>query len=139
ELNLTSCMGLTRALVPPMKERRWGRIIHISSIMAFRSIAGRSVYSGTKAALIGMARAMAVDLGPFGITVNCVAPGPFLTDGPKKRFTEEQRQAVASRIPLRRWGDTKELVGPTLLLASEAGSFITGSTLLVDGGALSAA
>ena len=80
ELNLTSVMALTRALVPGMKERRWGRIIHISSIMAFMSKEGRNAYSATKAALVGMARASALELGPFGVTVNCLAPGPFLTD-----------------------------------------------------------
>src|SRR3954463_14319309 len=80
ELNLTSCMALTRALVPPMKERRWGRIIHISSIMGLASAGGRNAYSATKSALLGLARASANDLGPYGITVNCIAPGPFLTD-----------------------------------------------------------
>ena len=82
ELNLSSCMALTRALVPFMKERRWGRIIHISSIMGFSSAGGRNAYSATKSALLGLARASASDLGPFGITVNCIAPGPFLTDLP---------------------------------------------------------
>ena len=85
ELNLTSCMVLTRALVPGMKERRWGRVIHISSIMGLASKEGRNAYSATKAALIGMARSSALELGPFGITVNCLAPGPFLTDLPMKR------------------------------------------------------
>ena len=82
ELNLSSCMALTRALVPFMKERRWGRIIHISSIMGFSSAGGRNAYSATKSALLGLARASANDLGPFGITVNCIAPGPILTDLP---------------------------------------------------------
>ena len=82
ELNLTSCMALTRALVPQMKERKWGRIIHISSIMGLASKTGRNVYSATKSALIGLARASSLDLGEFGITVNCICPGPFLTDLP---------------------------------------------------------
>ena len=82
ELNLSSCMALTRALVPGMKERKWGRVIHISSIMGHSSAAGRNAYSATKSALLGLARASANDLGPFGITVNCIAPGPFLTDLP---------------------------------------------------------
>src|SRR5205085_2395431 len=77
EINLSSIMALTRGLVPQMKARRWGRIIHISSIMAFISKEGRNVYSATKAALVGMARANALELGAFGITVNCLAPGPF--------------------------------------------------------------
>ena len=136
ELNLTSCMAMTRAVVPHMKERRWGRIIHISSIMGLASKDGRSVYSATKSALIGLARAGALDLGEYGITVNCLAPGPFLTDLPASVFTAEEIEDFASRTALGRWADPRELVGPALLLASEAGSYITGSTLVVDGGTL---
>jgi NAD(P)-dependent dehydrogenase (short-subunit alcohol dehydrogenase family) len=136
ELNLNSCMALTRALVGPMKERRWGRIIHIASILGLSSAAGRSAYSATKSALIGLTRAGANDLGGFGITVNCLAPGPFLTDLPASLLTEEQRSALARRTVLGRWGRPEELVGPALLFASEAGSYITGTTLVVDGGAL---
>jgi NAD(P)-dependent dehydrogenase (short-subunit alcohol dehydrogenase family) len=136
ELNLSSCMALTRALVPQMKERGWGRVIHISSIMGFTSAEGRNVYSATKSALIGLARAGAIDLGPYGITVNCLAPGPFLTDLPAAVLTDEQRQALARRTALGRWGEPEELIGPILLLASEAGRFITGETLVVDGGTL---
>jgi NAD(P)-dependent dehydrogenase (short-subunit alcohol dehydrogenase family) len=136
ELNLSSCMALSRALARPMKERRWGRIIHISSIMGLTSAAGRNVYSATKSALIGLTRATANDLGGFGITVNCLAPGPFLTDLPATFFTEVQRTAFAQRTILGRWGEPEELVGPALLLASEAGSYITGATMVVDGGTL---
>jgi NAD(P)-dependent dehydrogenase (short-subunit alcohol dehydrogenase family) len=136
ELNLTSCMVLTRALVPQMKQRRWGRIIHISSIMGLASKEGRNVYSATKAALIGMARATALDLGAHGITVNCLAPGPFLTDLPGRILSAEEKQVFADRTALGRWGEPRELVGSALLLASEAGSYITGATLVVDGGTL---
>jgi NAD(P)-dependent dehydrogenase (short-subunit alcohol dehydrogenase family) len=136
ELNLNSCMALSRALAPPMKERRWGRIIHISSIMGLTSAAGRNAYSATKSALIGLTHATANDLGRFGITVNCLAPGPFLTDLPATFFNDEQRAAFAQRTILGRWGEPEELVGPALLLASEAGSYITGATLVVDGGTL---
>lgn len=136
ELNVTSCMVLSRALAPQMKSRGWGRIIHISSVMGLTSKAGRTTYSATKAALIGMTRAMALDLGPSGVTVNCIAPGPFLTDLPLSVLSPEDRQNFAERTALGRWGDPQELAGPALLLASDAGSYITGSTLLVDGGVL---
>lgn len=136
ELNLSSCMALTRAVVPQMKERRWGRVIYISSIMGFVSTAGRSTYSATKAALVGMARAQALDLGGHGVTVNCLAPGPFLTDLPKNCFSPEQLAKLAAGTALGRWADPEELIGPTLLLATDAGSFITGETLIVDGGAV---
>jgi NAD(P)-dependent dehydrogenase (short-subunit alcohol dehydrogenase family) len=137
ELNLTSVMGLTRALVPGMKERRWGRIIHISSILAFVSKEGRNAYSATKAALVGLARATALELGPFGITVNCIAPGPFLTDLPLKLLSQEERDAWSKVTAVGRWGNPEELVGPVLLLASDAGSYISGQTLIVDGGFVS--
>ncbi len=136
ELNLSSCMALGRALVPQMKQRAWGRIIYISSIMALGSKAGRSVYSGTKAALVGMARAQALELGTHGITVNCLAPGPFLTDLPAGVLSEQEQAVFAERTAVKRWGDPRELAGPALLLASEAGSYITGETLVVDGGTM---
>jgi NAD(P)-dependent dehydrogenase (short-subunit alcohol dehydrogenase family) len=136
ELNLSSVMALTRAVVPDMKSRRWGRILHISSVMAFVSKEKRNVYSATKAALLGLARASALDLGEFGITVNCIAPGPFLTDLPGALLSDAEKKAFAERTALGRWGDPKELVGPALLLASDAGSYITGQTLVVDGGYL---
>lgn len=136
ELNLSSCMAMTRALVPQMKERRWGRVIHISSIMGLASKEGRNAYSATKSALIGLARASALDLGAYNITVNCLAPGPFLTDLPGKLLSAEEKQVFAVRTALGRWGEPRELAGPALLLASEAGSYITGAVLVVDGGSL---
>ncbi len=134
EINLSSVMALTRALVPQMKERRWGRIIHISSIMGFVSKEGRNAYSTTKSALLGLARASALDLGTFGVTVNCLAPGPFLTDLPGKLLSDAEKKAFADATALGRWGEPSELMGPALLLASEAGSYITGQCLVVDGG-----
>jgi NAD(P)-dependent dehydrogenase (short-subunit alcohol dehydrogenase family) len=136
ELNLTSCMAMTRALVPQMKQRRWGRVIHISSIMGLASKDARNAYSATKSGLIGLARASALDLGAYNITVNCIAPGPFLTDLPGSLLSSEQKKALADRTALGRWGEPRELAGPALLLASEAGSYITGAVLVVDGGSI---
>jgi NAD(P)-dependent dehydrogenase (short-subunit alcohol dehydrogenase family) len=129
-------MALTRAVVPDMKRRGWGRVIHISSIMALASTPKRNAYSATKAALIGMAQASALDLGPFGITVNCLAPGPIATDMPMSILSKPQQDALAARTAMNRWGRPDELVGPALLLASDAGSYITGAVLVVDGGAV---
>jgi NAD(P)-dependent dehydrogenase (short-subunit alcohol dehydrogenase family) len=136
ELNLSSVMALTRAIVPDMKRRRWGRVIHISSVMGFVSKEKRDVYSTTKAALLGLARASALDLGEHGITVNCIAPGPFLTDLPASLLSEAEQKTFAARTALGRWGEPRELVGAALLLASDAGSYITGQTIVVDGGYL---
>lgn len=136
EVNLSSVMALTRELVPQMKSRRWGRVVHISSIMGQVSKERRNVYSATKSALMGLARASALDLGPFGITVNCIAPGPFMTDMPMSVLSDPEKQAFADRTALGRWAQPAELVGPVLMLCSEAGSYVTGQTLVVDGGYL---
>ena len=136
ELNVSSCMALSRAVAPGMKKQGWGRIIHISSVMAFASKDGRAPYSATKAALVGLARGMALDLAPRGITVNCLAPGPFLTELPMSLLSDRQKKALGGRTAFGRWADPDELVGPALLLASDAGSFVTGETLVVDGGFL---
>ncbi|MFC1596585.1 SDR family NAD(P)-dependent oxidoreductase [Planctomycetota bacterium] len=135
-LNLNHVMALTRALAPQMKERGWGRVIHISSIMALGSTPKRNAYSATKAALIGMSRATALDLGPFGITVNCIAPGPIATEMPMSILSQEQQDAFSARTAVGRWGRPDELVGSALLLASEAGAYITGTCLVVDGGVM---
>ncbi len=134
ELNLNSAMRLQRALVPQMKERGWGRVIHVSSVLGIGGKEGRNGYCASKAAVIGLAHASAIDLGPFGITVNCIAPGPFLTDLPGKLLNDAQKKHFADRTAMGRWGKPEEIAGPALLLASDAGSYITGSTLVVDGG-----
>lgn len=136
ELNLSNVMRLTRALIPGMKERGWGRVIHISSIMGLGSTPTRNAYSATKAALIGMAKASALDVGISGVTVNCIAPGPIATEMPMSILSKEQQDHLAGKTAIGRWADPDELMGPALLLASNAGSYITGSCLVVDGGAL---
>jgi NAD(P)-dependent dehydrogenase (short-subunit alcohol dehydrogenase family) len=136
ELNLSSCMSLSRAIIPQMKSRKWGRIIHISSIMGLVSKAGRGAYSATKSGLIGLARAMSLELGPHGITVNCIAPGPFLTDLPMSVLSKAEQDAFAEKTAMGRWGQPRELAGPALFLASEAGSYVTGTVITVDGGSL---
>ncbi|MFO0871271.1 MAG: 3-oxoacyl-ACP reductase family protein [Pirellulales bacterium] len=136
ELNVTSCMRLARALAPQMVEHRWGRIIHLSSVMALASNPGRGCYSATKAALIGMARAHALELGPYGVTVNCIAPGPVATDLPMSVLNDEQKRKFAELTAVKRWGQTSDMVGPALLLASDAGAFMTGTVIVADGGML---
>ena len=136
ELNLSGIMRLTRAVLPQMMERGWGRIIHTSSVLGLGGKKERNVYSATKAALVGMARSSALDLGPFGVTVNCIAPGPFLTELPLGLLNEEQKQQFTDRTALKRWGRPEEIAGAALLLGTDAGSYITGTTLLIDGGTL---
>ncbi len=136
ELNLSGIMRLTRALLPQMMERQWGRVIHISSVLGLGGKPGRSLYSATKSALIGMARSSALDLGPYGVTVNCISPGPFLTELPLGILSEAQKQEFTNRTALKRWGKPEEIAGVALLLGTDAGSYITGATLLIDGGVL---
>jgi NAD(P)-dependent dehydrogenase (short-subunit alcohol dehydrogenase family) len=134
ELNMSSCVLLTRALVPGMKERGWGRVIYVASIMGIVGAGERTAYCATKGALISLAHAQAVELGPYGVTVNCISPGPILTDLPRTMLDEGQRSAFAERTALGRWGETVELAGPALLLASDAGAYMTGANVVVDGG-----
>ena len=136
EINLNSCMALTRALAPQMKERRWGRVIYISSVLGLGGKMERNVYCATKSAVIGLARANALDLGPYGITANCLCPGPFLTDLPMSILTEAEKKGFSDRTALGRWAEPIELAGPALLLASDAGSYITGTTVVIDGGVM---
>jgi NAD(P)-dependent dehydrogenase (short-subunit alcohol dehydrogenase family) len=136
ETNLNSVMALTRALIPQMRARKWGRIIHISSVMAFVSKEKRSAYSATKAALIGLTHAAALELGQEGVTVNCIAPGPFLTDLPGKILSAQEKAEFAKMTAQNRWADPAELAGPALFLASDAASYVTGHVLVVDGGFL---
>lgn len=134
ELNLSSGVRLARDLAKPMVERRWGRIIHMSSIMGITSNPGRGVYSATKAALIGLTRAHALELGPYGVTVNCIAPGPIMTDLPMSLLSDEQKQSFAERTAVKRWGDPVDIVGPAMMLAGESGRNVTGEVIVVDGG-----
>ena len=134
ELNLTAPMVLVRQLADQMKQRKWGRIINISSIMGLITKEARGTYSATKAGLIGITQTMAQELGPWNIKANAIAPGPFSTPLTDRLVQGELREYFDNMGVLGRWGKPEELVGPVLLLASEAGSYITGTTLAVDGG-----
>lgn len=134
-INLTAPMILSRLLSGPMKSRGWGRIINVSSIFGEVSRAERDAYSASKAGLLGLTRAMALDLAPYGVTVNAILPGPFETPLTMNLHADaEARRWFTDRVPLGRWGRPEELAGPVLLLASDAGSYMTGTSLIVDGG-----
>jgi len=134
-VNLAAPMILSRSVAGPMKERGWGRIIHISSVFGLVSRAGRNAYSATKAGLIGLTRSMSLELAPFGVTVNAILPGPFETPLTAALHADPaQKRWFTDRVPMGRWGQPEELGGPLLLLASDAGSYITGTALAVDGG-----
>jgi len=140
DLNLTQAFILTKRLGGAMIPRRWGRIINISSINALwpgKAMRGRS-YETAKGALTMFTKAVAADWAGHGITVNAIAPGPFLTDANRRWIGErpEFEQEMADSIPMGRWGRPEEIAPLALYLASEASSYMTGSVLVIDGGKL---
>jgi NAD(P)-dependent dehydrogenase (short-subunit alcohol dehydrogenase family) len=138
DLNLTSAFVCTKRLGGAMKARGWGRVINIASIcgqISTRNIHGRH-YETAKAALAGFTRAVAADWAPFGVTVNAIAPGGFMTDANRRWFHERPsfRQEVESLIPMGRLGEPEEIGPLAVYLAGEASRYMTGALLVIDGG-----
>jgi NAD(P)-dependent dehydrogenase (short-subunit alcohol dehydrogenase family) len=134
-LHVTAPMILTQGFLPAMRQRRFGRIVFVSSRAAM-GVPTRTAYSATKAAIHGMARTWALELGPDGITVNVVAPGPILTDNfwgivPKD---SERQQKIADQLPVRRIGTVEDVSRAVLFFADPDASFVTGQVLFVCGG-----
>ncbi len=124
-----------RAVAKPMKERRWGRVINLSSIMGEVSLPDRTLYASSKGGLTMLTKTLALEWAPFGINVNALCPGPFATEMNLPLLNDPKvREVWASRVPLNRWGDPVELGPAAVFLASEASSFVTGTCLYIDGG-----
>jgi NAD(P)-dependent dehydrogenase (short-subunit alcohol dehydrogenase family) len=135
DINVTGSWLCTRALLPAMKERRWGRIIHLASALGLVGMANRTPYTASKGAIVQMTRALAVEVAPAGVTVNAICPGPFLTDmNVPIADTEEGKKFIVGATALQRWGEMREIQGAAIFLASDAASYVTGSMLVVDGG-----
>lgn len=132
-INLESAIRLTRVCARLMLHQGSGIILNVSSVNGLRGHTGVSVYSATKAALDGFTRSLARELGPRGIRVNSLAPGFFESDM-AGGFSAEQRARIARRTPLGRLGTVEDLVGVVRFLLSPEARFITGQTLVVDGG-----
>jgi len=135
EVNLSANFELAHRLVPAMIEAKAGRILFVTSIAALQGTGRGPTYSASKGGLAAMARALAVELGEHNICVNCLAPGFFATEyNVPATQTPATIERMNKRVPLKRWGKPEEIIGAALLLASDAGSYITGQTLLLDGG-----
>ena len=131
-VNVKGAFLSARAVFPFMKEQGWGKVINLASEVFFTGSHGFAHYVASKGGIIGLTRALAVELGPFNICINCVAPG--FTDTEASRGLADVSKYDTSRTPLRRLQKPDDLTGAVVFLASAESDFITGQTLLIDGG-----
>ena len=132
-VNLTSAFRLARAAARGMMQRRYGRIVSVTSVVGVTGNPGQANYSASKAAMIAMSKSLALELATRGVTANCIAPGMIDTDMIAK-LNDDQRAAIASRIPARRLGNPDEVAAGVLFLASDEAAYITGQTIHLNGG-----
>lgn len=135
DTNVTAAFLICRSFIPHMTGVGYGRILNMCSIMSWVSLPGRAAYSASKAALLGITRALALELAPEGITCNGISPGPFATEMNRALIenAEANAQFLAS-IPVGRWGRVEEIGQLAVYLCSEDAGFVTGTDILIDGG-----
>ena len=138
DVNLRGVLYLSQAVLPQMKKQKAGSIACMSSVSAQRGggILGGPHYSAAKAGVLGLAKAMARELGPEGIRVNCVTPGLIQTDISAGKITDEKKAEIAGSVPLNRLGLADDVAGAYLFLASDLSAYITGAVIDVNGGML---
>ncbi|MCX7169974.1 MAG: SDR family oxidoreductase [Proteobacteria bacterium] len=137
DVNLGSAFRLTRASIRHLRARGGGRVLFTSSVTGNRTgVPGCAHYAASKAGINGFIRSAAVELAPDHITVNGVEPGLVLTPGVTNATSEEIRASMTEYVPLKRWGTPQDIAGAMLYLASDAAAYVTGQTIVVDGGAL---
>ena len=133
DTNLKAVFRLTRGVMRGMMKARFGRVVNITSVVGYSGNPGQANYCAAKAGVAGLTRSLARELGSRNITVNCVAPGFIATDM-TRALSEEQRQAMLAAIPLGRAGTPEDVAGVVGFLASPAASYVTGTTVHVNGG-----
>jgi 3-oxoacyl-[acyl-carrier protein] reductase len=134
QVNLTAPIRLTQGVVSRMKSNMYGRIINISSVFGIVSRERRLMYSATKTGLIGITKTLALELGRYNILVNAVAPGYVMTELTRQNNTEQELENICKTIPLGRLAEPNEIAEVVAFLCSERNSYITGQTIVVDGG-----
>ena len=133
ETNLRSVFRLSRAVMRGMMKARWGRIVNITSVVGASGNPGQANYAAAKAAVVGMTKSLARELGSRGITVNCVAPG-FIDTDMTRALSDEQKKALLGHIPLGRLGAPQDVAAAVAYLVSPGGGYVTGAVLHVNGG-----
>jgi NAD(P)-dependent dehydrogenase (short-subunit alcohol dehydrogenase family) len=134
-VNVDGLWLATRAVVPAMKKARYGRIINLASTLGVVGLENRTPYTASKGAVVQMTRALGLELAPFGICVNAICPGPFLTPmNVPIAEAEQTKKFILGAVALGRWGRMEEIQGAAIFLASDAASYMVGSLLTVDGG-----
>ena len=135
DTNLKGPFLCARLFGPRMAARGWGRVINVGSILSVVGIAGRAPYAASKAGIVNLTRVLALEWADRGVTVNAICPGPFGTEMNKPLLDDPEKfKAFVAKIPMGRWGELPEIAGVTVFLASAASSFVTGSSVFIDGG-----
>jgi 3-oxoacyl-[acyl-carrier protein] reductase len=133
EVNLTSAFRLSRACLRGMMKQRWGRIISITSVVGTTGNAGQANYAASKAGLVGMSKSLAAEVASRGITVNCLAPG-FIATAMTDVLSDDVKGKILTNVPAGRLGDSRDIAGGVVYLASDEAAYVTGQTLHINGG-----